>query len=156
MNREANLKASIEEEARTSLLQAVDEVYYWGGGIWMEDDAEMANIIGLYWHPRQNLDRKVDYSGTNNQEQGVDEADFVKTNGYNIFFVDDGVYIMDIPEFGEIEHASTTPIQGNPVAMLLNEDVLVVVSTVSSWNIEDDHSKMQWAGMELVCGELTH
>ena len=56
---------------------------------------------------------------------------------------------MDIPEFGEIEHASTTPIQGNPVAMLLNEDVLVVVSTVSSWNIEEDdplQDAMGWDG----------
>ena len=31
------LKQSIEEEARTSLLQAVDDVYYWRGGIWLED-----------------------------------------------------------------------------------------------------------------------
>ena len=36
------LKISIEEEARTSLMQAVEEQYYWGGGIWMEDSAEMA------------------------------------------------------------------------------------------------------------------
>ena len=35
------LKLSIEEETRTSLLQAVEELYYWGGG-WMEDDMEMA------------------------------------------------------------------------------------------------------------------
>ena len=149
---EANLKASIEEEARTSLLQAVDEVYYWGGGIWMEDDAEMADASSGSTSAPSTKSRQegVDYSGTNNQEQGVDEADFVKTNGYNIFFVDDGVlHIMDIPEFGEIEHASTTPIQGNPVAMLLNEDVLVVVSTVSSWNIEEDdplQDAMGWDG----------
>ena len=39
---EIALKQSIEEEARTSLLQAVDEVYYWGGGMWLEGDAEMA------------------------------------------------------------------------------------------------------------------
>ena len=92
----------------------------------------------------------VDYSGTNNQENGVDEADFVKTNGYNIFFVDDGVlHIMDIPKFGEIEHASTTEVQGNPVAMMLNNHSLVVVSTVSSWNIADSdplQDAMGWSG----------
>ncbi len=150
---EANLKASIEEEARTSLLQAVDEVYYWGGGIWIEEDGmEMADDSGSATTAPSTKSREegVDYSGTNNQEQGVDEADFVKTNGYNIFFVDGGVlHIMDIPEFGEIEHASTTPIQGNPVAMLLNDDVLVVVSTVSSWNIDEDdplQDAMGWDG----------
>ena len=29
---EESLKLSIEEETRTSLIQAIDEVYYWGGG----------------------------------------------------------------------------------------------------------------------------
>ena len=140
---EIALKRSIEEEARTSLLQAVDEVYYWGGGMWLEGDAEMAmddaGSATSSTPPPTTRQEGVDYSGTNNQEQGVDEADFVKTNGYNIFFVDNGVlHIMDVPEFGEIEHASTTDIQGSPVAMMLNEDNLVVVSTVSNWNIDYD------------------
>ena len=140
---EIALKQSIEEEARTSLLQAVDEVYYWGGGMWLEGDAEMAmddaGSATSSTPPPTTRQEGVDYSGTNNQEQGVDEADFVKTNGYNIFFVDNGVlHIMDVPEFGEIEHASTTEIQGSPVAMMLNEDNLVVVSTVSNWNIDYD------------------
>ena len=150
------LKQSIEEEARTSLLQAVDDVYYWGGGIWLEDGAEMAMddagspVSSNSLPPASARQEGVDYSGTNNQEQGVDEADFVKTNGFNIFFVDSGVlHIMDVPEFGEIEHASTIAIQGSPVAMMLNEDNLVVVSTVSSWNIDNDdplQDAMGWSG----------
>ena len=148
------LKQSIEEEARTSLLQAVDDVYYWGGGIWLEGDTEMAmddaGSATSSTPPPTTRQEGVDYSGTNNQEQGVDEADFVKTNGYNIFFVDNGVlHIMDVPEFGEIEHTSTTAIQGSPVAMMLNEDNLVVVSTVSSWNIDNDdplQDAMGWSG----------
>ena len=149
---EAALKSSIEEEARTSLLQAVEEVYYWGGGIWLEDGVEMADDAGNSAPTTSPKTRQegVDFSGTNNQEQGVDEADFVKTNGYNIFFVNDGsLHIMDVPEFGEIEHSSTTPIQGNPVAMMLNGDLLVVVSTVSSWNIDSDdplQDAMNWNG----------
>ena len=148
------LKQSIEEEARTSLLQAVDDVYYWGGGIWLEDGAEMAMddagspVSSNSLPPVSARQEGVDYSGTNNQEQGVDEADFVKTNGFNIFFVDSGVlHIMDVPEFGEIEHASTTAIQGSPVAMMLNGDNLVVVSIVSSWNIDYDdplQEAMRW------------
>ena len=147
------LKISIEEEARTSLLQAIEEQYYWGGGIWMEDSAEMAMADGgsaTSSPPPTARKEGTDYSGTNNQEQGVDEADFVKTNGYNIFFVDDGVlHIMDVPEFGEIEHASTTEVQGSPVAMMLNNDSLVVVSSVSSWNIADSdplQDAMGWSG----------
>ena len=147
---EIALKSSIEEEYRTSLLQAVDEVYYWGGG-WLEvDTAEMVMDDGAATSspPPKTRQEGVDFSGTNNQEQGVDEADFVKTNGYNIYFVDNGVlHIMDVPEFGEIEHASTTAIQGNPVAMMLDDDNLVVVSSVSSWNIDSDDPLE--AGLEM-------
>ena len=149
---EVALKISIEEEARTSLLQAVDDVYYWGGGIWLEDSVEMSEDTGAVTPTTSPKTRQegVDFSGTNNQEQGVDEADFVKTNGYNIFFVDSGLlHIMDVPEFGEIEHASTISIQGNPVAMMLNGDQLVVISTVSSWNIDTDdplQDAMGWQG----------
>ncbi len=148
------LKTSIEEEARISILQAVEDQYFWGGGFWIEDGAEMAmddaGSATTTSSPPTARKEGVDYSGTNNQEQGVDEADFVKTNGLNIYFVDDGVlHIMDVPEFGEIEHASTTEIQGEPVAMMLNNDSLVVVSSVSTWNIADNdplQDAMGWDG----------
>ena len=147
---ELELKNSIEEETRTNLLQAVEEVYYWGG-MWMEDDMVAAESSdGATSSSPQPRQKGTDFSGTNNQEQGVDEADFVKTDGYHIYFVDDGLlHIMDVPEFGEIEHASTTVIEGNPVAMMLNENSLVVVSTVSSWNIDSDDKlaeSMGWGG----------
>ena len=148
------LKTSIEEEARISILQAVEDQYFWGGGFWMEDGVEMAmddaGSATSTSSPPTARKEGVDYSGTNNQEQGVDEADFVKTNGLNIYFVDNGVlHIMDVPEFGEIDHASTTEIQGSPVAMMLNNDSLVVVSSVSSWNIADNdplQDAMGWNG----------
>ena len=79
---ESALKISIEEEAKTSILQAVEDVYYWGGGMWLEGDAEMAMDDGASSTSAPSTRQEgVDYSGTNNQEQGVDEADFVKTDG---------------------------------------------------------------------------
>lgn len=150
------LKISIEEETRTNLIQAVDEIYYWGGG-WMEDDVAMMD--GAESSPSagsnqggatKSREEGVDYSGTNNQEQGVDEADFVKTDGYHIFFLDSGVlHILNVPEFGLLELASTTEIEGSPVAMMLNGDRLVVISTVSSWNIDGEDplaQAMGWGG----------
>ena len=150
------LKLSIEEETRTNLIQAVDEIYYWGGG-WMEDDVAMMD--GAEGAPSADSNQGgttrvreegVDYSGTNNQEQGVDEADFVKTDGYHIFFLDSGVlHILNVPEFGQLELASTTEIEGSPVAMMLNGDRLVVISTVSSWNIDGEDplaQAMGWGG----------
>ena len=148
---ETSLKTSIEEETRTQLLQAVDEVWNFNWGF--AEDAEMAMDDSGSSAPSTSPKTRqegTDYSGTNNQEQGVDEADFVKTDGYHIFFLDSGVlHIMDIPEFGEISLASTTQIEGSPVAMMLDGDRLVVISTVSSWNInpEDPLSDaMGWDG----------
>ncbi len=153
---ERALKVSIEEETRTNLIQAVDEIYYWGGG-WMEDDVAMMD--GAEGAPSGGSNQGgttkvreegVDFSGTNNQEQGVDEADFVKTDGYHIFFLDSGVlHILNVPEFGQLELASTTEIEGSPVAMMLNGNRLVVISTVSSWNIDGEDplaQAMGWGG----------
>ena len=61
-----------------------------------------------------------DFSGTNNQEQGVDEADFIKTDGYYIYVLQgSSLSIMEIPEFGEIEFASNFSIEGSPISMML-------------------------------------
>ena len=137
---ERTLKLSIEEEARTQILQAIEEQYSYGG-IWMEDDMAMAEsadgVTGASSQPKQT--RRVegsDFSGTNNQEQGVDEADFVKTDGYNIYFINGrNLVIFSVPEFGELNLLSTTSIQGNPTAMMLDGDRLVVISSVSTWTI---------------------
>ena len=57
---------------------------------------------------------------------------------------------MDVPDLVKSTRIDYR-VQGSPVAMMLNNDSLVVVSSVSSWNIADsDHYKMQWVGVELV------
>ena len=83
------LKISLEEEARTQILQAIEEQHFYGG-VWLDGDmgAEMAMddaaTTGATSAPQTKRTEGTDYSGTNNQEQGVDEADFVKTDGHNI------------------------------------------------------------------------
>ncbi|MEC7279964.1 MAG: beta-propeller domain-containing protein, partial [Candidatus Thermoplasmatota archaeon] len=78
------LKQSLEQEMRVQLLQAVEEQYFYGWG-WMEDDiamdAEVSADGGSNSATPQTRTAGKDFSGTNNQEQGVDEADFVKTDG---------------------------------------------------------------------------
>src|SRR3569623_2341236 len=55
----------------------------------------------------------VDYSGTNNQVDGVDEADFVKTDGYHISTLNGNrLHIMGVPQFGQLTAESVTPIEG--------------------------------------------
>ncbi len=133
-------------------MQAVEEQYYYWGGGWLEDDAEMAMDASSESSgsspPAQTRNEGTDYSGTNNQEQGVDEADFVKTDGFHIYFLDSGVLqILDVPEFGEIEFASSTSIEGSPTAMMLDGDNLVVISSVYSWSLNSNDplaDRMGW------------
>ena len=150
------LKASIEEEYRVQLLQAIaDENQYWGG-VWM-DGAEMAMedgavSTGATAEPRTTPTRTEgeDFSGTNNQEAGVDEADFVKTDGYHIYYLQgQRLHVFSVPEFGELEALSTTTVSGTPVSMMLDGDRLVVVSTLSPWSVARDHpviDAMGWDG----------
>ena len=137
---ESALKSSIAEEYRIQLLQAVEEQYFYGGGIWAEDDMAMADGAESSTNsastPTPKRQEGTDFSGTNNQEQGVDEADFVKTDGYYIYFLNGKkLEIFGVPEFGELTHLSTTVIEGNPQAMMLDGERLVVISSVSAWNV---------------------
>ncbi len=82
-----------------------------------------------------------DYSGTNNQEDGVDEGDFVKTDGYHIYtLVTDAhapsLRIMGVPQFGELVDEATLPIEGYPSQLLINGDTAAVFSSVYTYNLE--------------------
>ena len=64
-----------------------------------------------------------DYSGTNNQEQGVDEADLVKTDGYHIYNLNGNrLHIFGVPEFGQLTPASVTQIEGHPREMVIDRE----------------------------------
>ena len=113
---ETDLRAMVTEEVAASFDQMRNGRYYplgvSGGPPSAEGDATGA--------PRQE---GVDYSGTNNQEAGVDEADFVKTDGFHIYVVN-GVElrIFGVPAFGQLVPQSKTEIEGYPTEMLLDKD----------------------------------
>ena len=130
-------------------------MYYWGGG-WLEDgmvaeaamdgDAATSNVA----KSQPTRTEGEDFSGTNNQEQGVDEADFIKTDGYYIYVLQgSSLSIMEIPEFGEVEFASNSSIEGSPISMMLQDDRLIVLSSYNPWSInsEDDlYEYLRWGG----------
>ncbi len=150
---ENRLKDVILEDYRIQLLQAVEEQYYYFWDDMILEDGMMAeaddSATGGSSPPTTT--RRVegtDFSGTNNQESGVDEADVVKTDGYYIYFLNGKkLEIMGVPEFGELVYQSNTTIEGNPQSMLLDGDRLVVISSVSSWNIPASnplYQAMEW------------
>ena len=146
---ETALKRSIEEQYRVELLQAVAEQYSYNdfmrsedAGMAVEDSA--AADGGGTPQTRTSEPTRVegeDFSGTNNQEADVDEADFVKTDGYHIYYLQGKhLHIFGVPEFGAIEATSTmTFSDGTPVAMMLDGDQLVVISTLDPWGISNNH-----------------
>ena len=90
-----------------------------------------------------------DFSGTNNQEAGVDEADFLKTDGYHIYYLQGrNLHIFGVPEFGALEEAYNTTLSGTPVAMMLDGDQLVVISTLNPWSISPNHPVVDAMGWE--------
>lgn len=72
-----------------------------------------------------------DYSSTNVQVEGVDEADFVKTDGDYIYILSqEKLVIIDASYGKESEIASAISILGNPRDLFINEDRLVIFSQV--------------------------
>ena len=75
-----------------------------------------------------------DYSQTNVQVEGVDEADFVKNDGGFIYLLNQGnLVIVDAYPADEADIVSTTEIEGNPQNIFLNGDSLVVFSTATNY-----------------------
>ena len=142
----ADLQASVYNE----MMVALDQESYWhwagpswrSGGVWMEDDMMMdgaPEAAGADTDSSSNADtsREGEYSETNNQEEGVDEADFLKTDGFHIYMLNGNLLvIMGVPEFGELTLESNMSIQGYPMQMMLDGDRLVVASNIYYWNLE--------------------
>jgi hypothetical protein len=134
----ADLRSNVRERVRTQLLQEREMLRAGGypslvgvdGGL--EADAGAPAGDGARAEGRQE---GVDFSGTNNQEAGVDEADLVKTDGYFLYTVNgDRLEILGVPEFGQLTAVSSTRIDGHPTQLLLDGDRAVVFSTIYAYD----------------------
>ena len=71
-----------------------------------------------------------DYSETNVQVEGVDEADFVKNDGKYIYMLSNGKFlIVDAYPAESAKIISEEKIEGNPAELFLNGDKVVVFTT---------------------------
>lgn len=77
-------------------------------------------------------EKAADYSGTNTQVEGVDEADIVKTDGKNIYLVHGGRFsVLHAWPAAELSEASGIEIEGEPVEMFVEEGRALVYSVVN-------------------------
>ena len=156
--------ADLEEDLRNSLAEemmvGLDQASYWHWNSWgfrggmMVDDMMMDGAVAEMDGSNEAStgtdsstppstsgagDREGEYSETNNQEEGVDEADFLKTDGYHIYMINNGqLVILGVPEFGNVTLESNMTLEGSPMQMLVNGNQLVIISYVSYWNLPSD------------------
>ena len=151
------LLGDLQESIYNEMLVSLDQQSYWhwagpvwrGGGVWLEEgvammDGEPESAVddsgsNAGGSADSDSDREGEFSGTNNQEEGVDEADFLKTDGYHIYMLNGKLLvIMGVPEFGELTLESNISIQGYPMQMMLEGDRLVIASSVYYWSLPHD------------------
>jgi len=159
------LLADLQGSVYNEMLVALDQESYWhwagpvwrGGGVWMEDDvmmegAPVASADGDAGSSNSaDTSREGEYSETNNQEEGVDEADFLKTDGYHIYMLNGNLLvIMGVPEFGELTLESNMSIQGYPMQMMLDGDRLVVASAIYYWSLDQDDPLREFMSEEVT------
>jgi len=139
---EKTLKANLSEEMRTYLLSLEDMTKYWIYPAGPEDGGSGADTSD-----DGGRQEGVDYSGTNNQEAGVDEADFVKTDGYNIYVLNARqLRMLGVPAFGQLDNGTAVDIEGYPNQMLLAKETpdgpavkAVVFSDIYAYELSADH-----------------
>ena len=121
-----HLRQSLAEQTRVQLLQTSDQPRM------LANTAAAPSADAAPPAAPEARKEGTDYSGTNNQETGVDEADFTKTDGYFIYTLNGRrLEILGTPVVGQLEKVSSTPIEGDPVSLLLSGDKAVVFSSVN-------------------------
>jgi len=153
-----DLKDSLQNEMLVRLDQ--ESYYHWigGGWMWMDDDIAFAEDGATGTTAESDggnsASREGEYSGTNNQEAGVDEADFLKTDGYHIYMLNGNLLvIMGVPEFGELTLESNLTLQGYPMQMMIDGDRIVIASTINAWSLDENDPLRSELMEEVQWGE---
>jgi hypothetical protein len=136
--------AEVEDYYKEVALQALDHEGQWLRGWWWQwGDCWDCNVRG---GRGLGVDMALEdaapqagggdggassFSTTNTQEVGVDEADFVKNDDEFIYVLSGAeLVIVDAWPAEEMSQVSATTIEGMPTDMFLNEDQLIVFSSI--------------------------
>ena len=106
-------------------------------GYYLEDGGSVRKFISpstsmlLQWDSASSTGQSTpDYSGTNIQVEGVDEADMVKTDGEYIYLASDSrVFIVKAFPPGDAEVLATLELEREASDLFINGDKLVVISS---------------------------
>lgn len=146
----ARLKANYSEELRATLLsrRGHGPMFLWNEDSGAAAPGATATAGGTGAAPRTE---GTSYSGTNNQEAGVDEADFVKTDGYRIYVLDGRkLTVLGVPEIGGLDKQGSIELEGWPTQMLLSGDRVVVYSNVYTWDLPETDPLAPFLGRKQI------
>lgn len=103
----------------------------WGQyGCWMAEDGG-GPVAGGGTTPPSGSDSASEYSETNNQVAGVDEADFVKNDGAYVYILADGRFqIVDAWPADQAHRVAAVDIEGTPTKLFVHADRAVVYSSL--------------------------
>ncbi len=126
------IQADAETKVRLNAREARDETAMMRGGILMLDDgAPMANTgVGAdAGSDGAAVAGPENYSETNTQVEGVDEADIVKTDGEHIYLLHGTqLFVLDSWPANATSISAQVEIEGYPVEMFVNEGRALVYS----------------------------
>jgi hypothetical protein len=118
--------AGIVSQVRTAIDSALSASRWFCPRPTLDIDALQTDALAT---AADGLRSTVDHSGTNNQIEGVEEADLVQTDGRFLYLLSGReLVIVDTAASGELNVASRTRLDGAPIVQFLHGDRLTVVS----------------------------
>lgn len=164
-------KAGQEEEVDTSLQKfaSCDEAKnyvaenmqdnnyndyrYYDAGMVMEESMDLEMAVDAVTSNAKS-ESSDDYSETNVQVEGVDEADIVKTDGDYIYLVkNNSVRVIDAQDPKNLRELSSITFEDetfHPTEMYLNDNMAVVIGSSYSWNTKSAEVKSVWYNTDLT------
>ncbi|MDR0222064.1 MAG: beta-propeller domain-containing protein [Oscillospiraceae bacterium] len=133
------------------------KAYQAGGGVYNEAPED----VPANWKPETDRsvdngadntiyrdDESSDFSGTNNQVEGVEEGDTVKTDGRNIYVVSSAGRYVSVVKANDGEMEKTAVLRkenASPIELLLYDGKLIVFWRKLEYNYEGDYYRY-WGG----------
>lgn len=109
--------------------------YARGGGIMMEKAVSMDSAAAPTAASGSGSAGSIDFSGTNNQVAGVDEADMLKTDGTYIYTITDNtVFIVKSYPGKDAEVVSKIKLDNYPTSLFVDGDKLAVIGSVTQFD----------------------
>ncbi len=131
-----DLLAQLKRDASVKMNDAINRNLYWLNertSDVADGEGSSSASTGSGSSAGAQDDGAPEHSETNNQVEGVHEADIVKTDGFHLYVLHEGeLAIVNAWPLDTFGLGSTTPIEGSPIEMFVHEGNAVVFSRVSS------------------------